>query len=143
MKTVPRICSCAVLSLLAAAVWVGCSNEGAPDTKVNVSAMTDALKSPDKDTKENACIELAKAKELAAPAVTALIALLKDSDPEVRRLAAYALGEIGPKAAPALSALKELMNDNDRQVLMQAINSLRAIDPKSAPADNMPNVQSP
>ena len=104
--------------------------------------MITALKSPDKDTRENACIELAKAKENAAPAVSALIELLKHSDPETRRLGAYALGEIGTKAAVAVTALKELLNDSERTVVTQAINSLRAIDPTSVPAENMPNVES-
>src|SRR5256885_8923075 len=83
----------------------------------NVSAMTAALKSDNTETRVNACIELAKAGERAAPAVTALIPLLKDPDPVTRRLAAYALGQVGPKATQAVPALKELLNDSDRDVL--------------------------
>jgi HEAT repeat protein len=92
-----------------------------------------ALKGTEKDAKINACVELAAAKEKAAPAVPALMGCLTDRDPEVRRLAAYALGEIGPPAAKALPALKQLLGDEDRAVMMQAANSCRAIDPKSIP----------
>jgi HEAT repeat protein len=126
--------------MVVAGSFAGCSKEAGPDKSVNVSAMITALKSPEKDTRENACVELAKAKENAAPAVPGLIELLKHSDPETRRLAAYTLYEIGPKAAAAVPALKELLNDSERTVVTQAINSLRAIDPTSVPAENMPNV---
>src|SRR5947207_15281491 len=79
----------------------GCSKEDPEAKKVNVSAMTEALKSPDKDTRVNGCIELAKTGPRAAPAVPALIPLLKDSDGLVRRLAAYALAQVGPQASAA------------------------------------------
>jgi len=130
------------LSSLMAGSFAGCSKVAGPDKTVDVSAMITALKSPDKDTRDNACVELAKAKENAAPAVSALIELLKHSDPETRRLAAYALQEIGPKASAAVPALKELLNDPERTVITQTINSLRTIDPTSVPAENVPNVES-
>jgi len=142
MKTPLRLLFFIGLSIVVAGSFAGCSKEAGPDKSVNVSAMITALKSPDKDTRENACVELAKAKENAAPAVSALTELLKHTDPETRRLAAYALQEIGPKAAAAVPTLKELLNDPDRTVITQAINSLRSIDPKSVPAENVPNVES-
>jgi HEAT repeat protein len=130
------------LSIVLAGSFAGCSKEPGADMTVNVPAMITALKSPDKDTRENACADLAKAKENAAPSVPALIELLKNADPVTRRLAAYALQEIGPKAAAAVPALKELLNDPERTVITQVINSLRLIDPTSVPAENMPNVES-
>ena len=142
MKASLRFLFVVGLSGLLAGSLAGCSKEAGPDKNVNVSAMITALKSPDKDTRENACVELAKAKENAAPAVSDLIELLKHSDPETRRLAAYVLQEIGPKASAAVPALKGLLNDSERTVITQAINSLRLIDPKSVPAENMPNVLS-
>src|SRR5216117_3155910 len=120
----------------------GCSKEDPEAKKVNVPAMTEALKSPDKDTRVNACIELAKAGPRATPAVGALIPLLKDQEPLVRQLAAYALGQIGPKASSAIPALKELLGDQDLGVLSAALNALRSIDPKSTDA-KIPNVQTP
>jgi len=140
MKTSLRFLFCLGLCGLMVGSFAGCSKEAGPNKSVNVSAMITALKSPDKDTRDNACVELAKAKENAAPAVSTLIELLKHSDPETRRLAAYALGEIGPKAALAVPALKELLNDSERTVVTQAINSLRSIAPTSVPSENMPNV---
>ena len=119
-------------SLTATGILSGCSKENADAKKVNVAAMTEALKGEDKDARINACVELAKAGPKAAPAVQALITVLKDTDPTVRRLAAYALGEIGPEAKSALPVLKELMSDSDRQVVMQVVNSLRSIDPKNS-----------
>ncbi|MEO8426361.1 MAG: HEAT repeat domain-containing protein, partial [Verrucomicrobiota bacterium] len=141
MKTSLRFLFFIGLSILIAVSFAGCSKEAGPDKSVDVSAMITALKSPDKDARENACVELAKAKESAAPAVTGLIELLKHSEPETRRLAAYALQEIGPKAAAAIPALQELLNDSERTVITQVINSLRSIDPKSVPAENVPNVE--
>ncbi|MBI2947822.1 MAG: HEAT repeat domain-containing protein [Verrucomicrobia bacterium] len=107
---------------------------------VNVSAQTAGLKSPDKDTRINACIELAKAGPKAASAVSDLIPILKDQDAEVRRLAAYALYEIGEGAKAAIPAVKELMNDRDPAVVQQALNTLRAIDPTAKDLQAPPNV---
>jgi HEAT repeat protein len=111
-------------------IMASCSKEDVEAKKVNVSAMTAALKSDDKDARVNACVELAKAGPRSASAVPALIPLLKDKEPEVRKLAAYALGQVGPEAKSALPALKELTADRDRGVTMQAVDSLRSIDPK-------------
>ena len=124
--------SALLVTLIAAVtgIMTSCAKEDAEAKKVDVSAMTGALKSDDKDARVNACIELAKAGPRSAPAVPALIPLLKDKDPEVRRLAAYALGQVGPQAKSALPALKELSADRDRGVVMQAVDSLRSIDPK-------------
>ena len=128
------------LKTLALLCWIlaltpfltGCSSkEESEAKKVNVSAMTSDLKSPDKATKVNACVELAKAGERSAAAVPALIPLLKDPDAEVRRLAAYALGEIGPAASAALPDLKPMMADPDRDVVLQIVNTLRSVDPKN------------
>jgi len=129
-RTFYLLCSVA-LNLLLLTGLVSCSKESAEAKKVNVAAMTDALKSPDKDARINACVELAKAGPRAAPATQSLIPVLKDADPVVRRLAAYALGEIGPEAKAALPALKETLNDSEREVIMQVVNSLRSIDPKN------------
>jgi len=138
MKKLFALLFVSTLDVLVVAVSSGCSKEDAEARKVNVPAMTEALKSGDRDSRENACIELAKAGPRAAPVVPALIPLLKDNDLEIRRLAAYALGEIGPQAKAALPALKELMNDPDRRVVMQVVNSLRSIDPQGS--SNLQNV---
>jgi len=130
MKDFPRILLALALNVLAFALVGGCSKQDAEAKKVNVTAMMDALKSADKDTRVNACAELAKAGPRSAPAVPSLISLLKDPDPEVRKLAVYALGEIGPNAKSALPTLKEMMNDPDRGVVMAVANTLRSIDPK-------------
>ena len=132
MKDVMTLFSSIAYSVLIGLSLSGCSKDDAEAKKVNVAAMTEALKSEDKEARINACVELAKAGSKAAPAVQALIGVLKDNDPVVRRLAAYALGEIGPASKPALPALKEMMNDPDREVVMQVVNSLRSIDPKGA-----------
>src|SRR5262245_16683911 len=122
----------ALLLLVVIAILGGCSKEAAEARKVNIPAMTEALKSSDHEAQINACIELAKAGPRAVSAVSALIPLLKDADPNLRRLAAYVLGEIGPEAKSALPALKELSSDPDRNVVMQVVNSLRSIDPKGS-----------
>ena len=128
MKTpLPLIALCIAFTV----TFPGCSKEDAAVKKVNVPAMMAALKSDNKETREDACAELAKAGPRAKNAVPLLIPLLKDKDPVSRRLAAYVLGEIGPDAKSALPALKELLNDTDREVLKQVGNSLRSIDPKS------------
>jgi len=126
-------------SLLLAGLISGCS--GGSQEKVNVQAQIQNLKSEDKDTRVNACVELAKAGPDASSAVQSLIPLLKDADSLVRRLAAYALGQIGPKAKEALPALKELINDADRDVVSATINAINAIDPTSAikPPPNVTN----
>ena len=121
----------------------GCSKENAEAKKINVVAMTEALKSQDTEARINACVELAKAGPRAAAAVQALMPLLKDNDPNVRRLAAYALGEIGAASAPALPSLKAMLSDPDRQVVMQVVNSLRSIDPKGASGLQNVNVSTP
>ena len=99
--------------------------------EVNVSAQFHALKTGDRDTRYNACVDLARAGPGAASAVPDLLPLLKDPDAEIRRVAAYALTEIGPKARAAIPALKELLKDRDPFVAVQALNALRSIDPKS------------
>ena len=129
--------------LVVGSLLIGCSEKKHGDKKVNVPPLIEALKSADKDVRMNACIDLAKAGEYAAPAISALIPVLKDTDINVRRLAAYALGEIGPKAKEALPGLKEMLADPDRNVVMQAVNSMRNIDPASVPSQNMPNVMTP
>ncbi len=126
-----------ILALLFAGFLAACA---AKEQSVDVSATTQALKSADKDTRVNACVELAKAGAKAAPAVPDLIPLLKDKDSEVKRLAAYALMEIGPGAKAAIAPLRELLNDPERAVALQAINSLRAIDPNAADIKPPPNV---
>jgi HEAT repeat protein len=100
--------------------------------------MTARLQSPDKQSKMDACIELAKAGPRSAPAVSAIIPLLKDPEADVRRLAAYALGEIGTAASAALPELKPMMADPDRDVVLQIVNTLRSVDPKSY--SNLQNV---
>ena len=131
MKKIFMVSFASMFGILGVAALSGCSKEDAAAKKVDVSAMTEALKSGGSEARENACIELAKAGPGAAPAVAALIPLLKDNDAEIRRLAAYALGEIGPQAKAALPALAELANDPERRVAMQVVNSLRSIDPKN------------
>lgn len=124
---------CLIIGLLA-----GCE---AKAPKVNVSANTQDLKSPDTDKRVNACTELAKAGPAAASAVPDLIPLLKDKDPLVRSLAAYALGQIGPQASAAMPALKEAMNDSDPQVPRSVLNALRSIGDTNANVA-VPNVMS-
>ena len=119
------------LCIVLAAGVPGCSKEDAAAKKVNVPAMMAALKSDSKETRDDACVELAKAGPRAKAAVPLLIPLLKNKDHVSRRLAAYVLGEIGPEAKAALPALKEMLNDTDREVLKQVANSLRSIDPKN------------
>lgn len=126
------------LLLSTSLTFVSCSKE--PVADVNVPANIEGLKSADKDTRANACIELAKAGPASAPAVPALIPLLKDADPEIRRLAAYTLMEIGPAAKEAGPTLKQMMNDPDRTVVTQVLNTLRAIDPQSKDLPALPNV---
>jgi HEAT repeat protein len=131
MKNSLQITLSLLCGLLLATVLTGCgSKEEAPDKSVNVSAQIAALKGPAKETVQNACVELAKAGPLAAPAVSTLIPLLKDNDALTRRLAAYALMEIGPAAKEALPALEAIKEDPDRAVAEQVVNSLRLIDPK-------------
>jgi HEAT repeat protein len=121
-----------VLLIVACAfLWSGCGG-GANTEKVDVQAQIQNLKSDNAETRQNACVELAKAGEDAAPAVPALIPLLKDGDALVRRLAAYALGQIGPKAKQAVPALKELLNDSERDVITATVNAIRAIDETAA-----------
>ncbi len=117
--------------LLLAGLVAGCGG-GATKEKVDVQAQIQNLKSDNAEARQNACVELAKAKEAAAPAVQPLIGLLKDQDALVRRLAAYALGEIGPPAKTAIPALKEVLNDADASVIQASVNAIRAIDPKAA-----------
>ena len=136
MKRAFHVFLSVVLSFAAAAILTGCSKEGGAQ-KVDVQANITALKGNDKDARANALVELAKAKENAAPAVPALIPLLKDTDAETRRLAAYVLGEIGPQAKAALPGLKELLKDADRQVVMQAVNSVRSVDPAASDLKNV------
>lgn len=129
-------------SAILALTFSACSKENPEAKKVDVPAMIQALKSDAKDTRVNACIELAKAGPRAEPAVQALIGALKDPNPLVRRLSAYALGEIGPKASAALPALKELLADSDPDVPSSAVNAMRSIDPKSIDV-RVPNIQTP
>ena len=126
-----------LLSSLVPIFFLGCAK---PGEKVDVSAQIAALKSADKDTRVNACVELAKAGPKAASAVPALIPLLKDADAEVRKISSYALYEIGPEAKAAIPAVKEQLNDPDRFVVSQAINTLRAIDPTAKDLPTPPNV---
>ena len=117
-------------SLMLFSFVAGCGGSG-PKEKVDVQAQIQNLKSDNADTRQNACVELAKAKEAAQSALQPLIAALKDQDPLVRRLAAYALGEIGPKAKAAMPALKETLNDADSSVVQAAVNAANAIDPNA------------
>jgi HEAT repeat protein len=136
MKSPLRSFCCAVLTVFLASLASSCSKKEA----VNVSAQTARLKSPDKDARINACVELAKAGPNAVSAVPDLIPVLKDQDAEVRRLAAYALYEIGEGAKAAIPAVKELMSDRDPAVVQQALNTLRAIDPAAKDLQAPPNV---
>ena len=129
-KFLPAMMILVVCGIATSAFFAGCAQSGG-DKNVNVSAMTADLKSADKEKRENACIELAKAGPNAAPAVDALIPLLKESDPLIRRLAAYALGQIGPKASKAIPALKPLLNDPDYNVQTTVVSSMRFIDAKA------------
>jgi HEAT repeat protein len=131
MKTPIRMVVAFGCSLVLAGLATGCGG-GEPTEKVDVQAQMQNLKSDNAETRQNACVELAKAGESGAPAVQALIPLLKDADPLVRRLAAYALGQIGPKAKAAIPALKELLNDTERDVVTATINAIRAIDETAA-----------
>jgi|SRR6266480_1082359 len=138
MKDVITMFSSIAFSVLIGLSLGGCSRENAEAKKVNVAALTEALKSENKEARINACVELAKAGPRAASAVQALLPLLKDNDATVRRLAAYALGEIGTASKPALPALKEMLSDPDRQVVMEVVNSIRSIDPQGS--SNLQNV---
>src|SRR5438093_6692632 len=121
MKNLTNIDFTISVGILFIALVAGCSKQDAEAKKVNVVAMTEALKSGDKEARVNACTELAKAGSLAAPAVPALVPVLKDPDPLVRQLAAYALYQIGPKASAAVPALKELLNDQNPDVATTAL----------------------
>lgn len=136
MKRASHVFLSVVLSFAAATILTGCSKESGTE-HVDVQANMTALKGNDKEARANALVELAKAKEKAAPAVPALIPLLKDTDPETRRLAAYVLGEIGPQAKAALPGLKELLKDPDRQVVMQVVNAIRTVDPTAGDLKNV------
>lgn len=126
-----------VLATVVVGVLSACS---AKEEKVDVSTQTAALKSPDKDARVNACVELAKAGPKAVSAVPDLIPLLKDQDSEVRRLAAYAIMEIGPEAKAAIPGIKELLSDPKQDVALQAVNTLRIIDPTAKELKPPPNV---
>ncbi len=121
-----------VCGLLLATLTAGCGGGGDNTEKVDIQAQIQNLKSDNAETRQNACVELAKPGEAAAVAVPNLIPLLKDTDPLVRRLAAYALGQIGPKAKEAIPALKEALNDTERDVVTASINAIRAIDATAA-----------
>jgi len=138
MTTSRRTLFSTLLGFLISSLFVGCGQK--PEAKVDISAQIAGLKSPDKDTRINACVEIAKAGPNAASAVPTLIPLLKDADAEVRKLASYALYEIGPAAKAAISAVREHLNDPDRYVAAQAVNTLRAIDPTAADLKPLPNV---
>jgi HEAT repeat protein len=130
---------CVGVTCLVTLFFAACSRD--PGARVDVQTQITALKSPDTNAVEDACIELAKAGAKGAPAVSDLIPLLKHKDEEVRRLAAYALQEIGPGAKAALPALQELLgNEPSRKVQMQVTLTLQSIDPKNAPPA-MPNIQ--
>ena len=118
----------ALATVSLAVVLTGCGQAGPPAPKVDLKAQTDALKSPDKDTRMNAAAALATLKQGAVGAVPNLIDALKDPEPEVRRLAAYALMEIGPPAKAALPQLNTMTQDPDRSVVTQVINTIRTID---------------
>ena len=126
-----------LLGVLAGTALTGC---GGSKPKVDVTAMTQALKNNDPEAKANALAEIAKAGPGAAPAISSIMPLLKDQDALVRRLAAYALGEIGPAAKSSLPDLRGLLNDPDRFVVSAAMNAIKGIDPAAASAPSVPNV---
>jgi HEAT repeat protein len=133
VKTVSRVAALVTAGVVCLGAWVGCSKGQEGNKKIDVRAMIEQLKSPDKDKRTDACAALGEAGPYAAEAVPALTEALKDPESLVRSLAAYALGQIGPKAAPAIPALKELLNTPDMEVTPSALNAIRAIDPKEAP----------
>ena len=136
MKKHSRAVLMTLLAMLLASVTVGCAKKEA----VSISAQIEALKSADKDTRFNACVEISKVGPKAAAAVPVLITLLKDEDTEMRRAAAYAITEIGSKAKAAIPTLRELVNDRNAFVALQALNALRAIDPTAKNLQAPPNV---
>jgi HEAT repeat protein len=121
--------------MLSALILTGCSK----GNSANVAKLRQDLKNPDADTRQNACIELGKLQEEAAPALDDLIPLLNDPDPVTKRLAAYAIGEMHEKAKKALPELRKHLTDPDRNMLNSVVSAIGSIDPKEGKALEMPN----
>ena len=79
----------------------------------SVPALTEALVSPEAQTRQQAAETLARIGPDAAKAVPSLITALDDSDPRVRKAAARALGQIGPAAHEAVPALMRAMQRSE------------------------------
>jgi HEAT repeat protein len=113
---------CTLLFTLLTVIGTACG-----PAKANIEKLRADLKSPDSNVRQEACAELAKAKQNAAPALPDLIAALNDTDPIVRRLAAYALGEMGSAAKSAVPELQKHVADPDLSVMQNVGIALRSI----------------
>lgn len=74
-----------------------------------VPMLVEALRSPERTVRRQACAVLLRMGPDAKEAVPDLVRLLDDEDEEIRKSAAKALGGIGPDAAEAVPALMRTM----------------------------------
>jgi HEAT repeat protein len=135
----PSLLSALLLSF-SVIIATGCSKEKVPVGSTDVAKLRQDLKSPDPQTRQTACTDLALLGHDAKPALSDLIPLLSDQDSLTRRLAAYAVGQIGPDAKSAIPELKKLFIDPDPAVMTTAINAVNTIDPKESEGARLQNV---
>ena len=102
-----------------------------PDAKVAVPVLAQALRSNEREVREDAAIALGCIGEDAIPE---LIDALASKDAKLRALAAYALASAGPGAKSAIPALMRTLKDENEAVRTAGAHALSAVGISAVPA---------
>jgi HEAT repeat protein len=96
----------------------------APMSILDVLALSEDLKSDDKETRAKAALALGKAGKEARAALPALLEALRDEDEKIRDLVADALDQAGPPAKEDFPAISTALRDEDPDVRSYAVSAL-------------------
>jgi serine/threonine protein kinase len=96
----------------------------APMSMLEVLALSENLKSNDKETRARAAVALGKAGKEARIALPKLLNALRDNDEKIRELVAHALDRIGPPAKEDLPILSMALREDDPDIRAYAVSAL-------------------
>jgi HEAT repeat protein len=95
-----------------------------PASILEVLALSEDLKSEDKETRARAAVALGKAGKEARAALPALLEALRDEDDNIRDLVKDALEQAGPPAKEDMPAVSTALRDDDPDVRSYAVSVL-------------------
>jgi HEAT repeat protein len=98
--------------------------EDAPLSILEVLALSEDLKSNDKEKRAQAAVALGKAGKEARAALPALLEALGDEDEKIRDLVADALDQAGPPSKEDMPAVSTALRDDDPDVRAYAVSVL-------------------